>query len=138
MTLDKLNITKLNDFFMAYGPFSFTTGSFSLYGEVSTKQNRIAGYVKPFFENVDVMSKEEEFKSPKHFFTEVGLAMGNLILRNHDTKTVAAKIEFEGASKGPDINTWGAVWTSLSNGFIEAMKKQLDNTISIKDVPKKN
>ncbi|WP_413585071.1 DUF748 domain-containing protein [Bdellovibrio sp. HCB274] len=138
ITLDRLNITKLNDFFMAYGPVSFTSGHVSVLAEVSATNDRVAGYVKPFIEKLDVMSSEEKFDSPKRFFNEFSLATVNLILRNPNNKTMATKLEFEGAIKGPDFDTWGAVWTSLRNGFIEAMKKKLDNDVSIKDVPKKN
>jgi hypothetical protein len=138
LTLDKLDVTKLNSFFLGYGPFTFTSGSFSLYGEVSTRDNRIKGYVKPFFENLDVIDPKEKYDSPKRFFYEVGLAMSNLILRNSKNKTVATRVDFEGASKGPDIDSWNAFWGSLKNGFVEALQKKLDNTISIKDVPKKN
>ncbi|UYL09846.1 DUF748 domain-containing protein [Bdellovibrio sp. SKB1291214] len=136
-SIEKLDVTKLNDFFKGYGPFTFTSGSFSLVGEVSTRDNRIKGYVKPFFENLDVIDPNEKYDSPKRFFFETGLALSNLILRNSDNKTVATTVEFEGAMKGPDINSWDAFWGSLRNGFVEALKKTLDNTISIKDVPKK-
>lgn len=133
--MEKLDITKLNDFFVAYGPVSFTKGKFSIFAEVSTKDNRIVGYLKPFFEDLDVISDHEHFDSPKRFFNEVGLALGNLILRNSKEKTVATKIEFAGAAMSPDIDKWGAFWTSLRNGFIEALQRSLENTISIKDVP---
>ncbi|MFS4461007.1 DUF748 domain-containing protein [Bdellovibrio sp. HCB2-146] len=133
--LEKLDITKLNQFFKAYGPFTFTSGRFSVYTEVSTKNNRVVGYVKPFFENLDVISENENFGSPKRFFNEVGLAMGNLLIRNRKEKTVATKIEFVGAAMSPDVDKWGAFWSSLRNGFVEALKRSLENTISIKDVP---
>lgn len=133
--MEKFDITKLNEFFLAYGPVSFTKGKFSVFAEVSTKDNRIVGYVKPFFEELDVISDHEHFDSPKRFFNEVALATSNLILRNSKEKTVATKIEFEGAAMSPDIDKWGALWTSLRNGFIEALKRSLENTISIKDVP---
>ncbi|WP_413944040.1 DUF748 domain-containing protein [Bdellovibrio sp. HCB-162] len=135
--LDKLDVTKLNDFFLAYGSFTVHSGKFSLYGEVSTKENMVKGYVKPFFENLDVMSPKEKFESPKRFFNEVAIAWANVFLRNSKDHTVATKIEFEGASKAPNINKWGAFWESLRNGFVEALKKQLDEKITIKDVPKK-
>ncbi|WP_413575532.1 DUF748 domain-containing protein [Bdellovibrio sp. HCB290] len=138
ITMNRLNVTKLNDFFLAYVPISFSSGHVSLLAEISAKDDKIAGYVKPFIENLDVMSSEEKFDSPKRFFNEMSLATVNLILRNPNNKTMAAKLEFEGAMKGPDFDTWGAVWSSLRNGFVEAMKKKLDNDVSIKDVPKKN
>ncbi|MFM6930542.1 MAG: DUF748 domain-containing protein [Bdellovibrio sp.] len=138
VTLNKLDVTKLNKFFLGYGPFTLSSGHFSLFAEASTKDNKIVGYIKPFFENIDVMSPHEKYDSPKRFFNEVAIAWANMLLRNGETKTVATKIEFQGAAMSPDVNKWGALWTSLRNGFIEALKKQLDNTISIKDVPKKH
>ncbi|WP_413558286.1 DUF748 domain-containing protein [Bdellovibrio sp. HCB209] len=137
LSMKDLDVTKLNDFFLGYGPFTFTSGKFSIVGEVSTREGNIKGYMKPFFENLDVIDPKEKFDSPKRFFFEVGLAMSNLILRNSDNKAVATTIEFEGATKGPDIDSWGAFWGSLRNGFVEALQKTIDNTISIKDVPKK-
>ena len=136
--LDELDITSLNDFFLGYGPFTFHKGRLSIYAEVSTKENRVKGYVKPFFEHLEVMGDKEHFDSTKQFFNEAGLALANLILRSSKKKTVATKIEFEGASNAPDIDKWDAFWGAMKNGFVEAMKKQLDNDISIKDVPKKN
>lgn len=137
LKLEKFDITKMNSFFRAYGPFTFTSGTFSFYAEVGTKNSRVKGYIKPFFENLDLIDSKEKFDSPKRFFNEVALATGNLILRNSATKAVATKIEFEGASQGPNIETWGAVWSSLKNGFVQALAKSFDNSISIQDVPKK-
>lgn len=107
LKLEKFDITKLNNFFRAYGPFTFTSGSFSLYVEVGAKDSRLKGYVKPFFDNLDVIDAKEKFDSPKRFFNEIALAMGGFILKNNTTKSVATKIEFEGASQSPNIETWG-------------------------------
>jgi hypothetical protein len=132
--VDKLDVTKLNDFLLAYGPVTLTSGNLSLYAEVATKGNQIKGYVKPFFENIDVISRAEKWDSPKRFFAEIGVALGNLILRNSKNKNVATKIDFEGPTQGPSIDTWSSLRISLQNAFIEALQKSLEHSISIKDV----
>lgn len=131
--MEKLDLTKLNSFLLAYNMVTFNKGHFSLYSEFEVKNNRIKGYIKPFFEDIDVISSKEKFGSSRRAMLEIGAALGNLILRNKD-KTVASKIEFEGAVESPDIEKEGAFWTSIHNAFINALKKGIENSISIKDV----
>lgn len=134
--LQNLKLQTLNDFFMAYGPFTFTKGQFSLYVESVSRDGRIKGYAKPFIKDLDVIDDKESFKSMGRAFNEVGLALVNLILRDGDTKTLGARIEFEGASKAPSIDKWGAFWSSVQNGFFEAIKQSLEHSISPKDLKK--
>lgn len=137
LKMDRLNLTKFNDIFSAYGPITFKGGYFSAYSEVALRNERYKGYVKPFFEDLDFISPNEKFESPKQFFIEMGAALGNLILRNEKNKTVATKFDFEGSTKNQKIDTVAAFWKLMSNAFVEAIKKSLEGSISLKSVPKK-
>lgn len=131
--LEKLDLRALNEFFMSYGPFTFTKGELNLYVETVSREGRIKGYAKPFIKDLDVMDDKESYKSAGQALNEVGLALINVILRDGD-KTLGAKIEFEGASKAPSIDKWGAFWSAVQNGFFEAIKQSLENSISSKDL----
>lgn len=136
LKMDRLNLAKFNNIFSAYGPITFKGGYFSVYSEIGIRNERYKGYIKPFFEDLDVISPNEKFESPKQFFAEMGAALGNLILRNEKNKTVATKIDFEGTLKDQKIDTVAAFWKLMSNAFIEAIKKSIEGSISLKDVPK--
>lgn len=134
--LQNLKLETLNEFFIAYGPFTFTRGQFSLYMESVSRDGRIKGYAKPFIKDLDVIDDKESFKSMGQAFNEVGLALVNLILRDGDSKSLGARIEFEGASKAPSIDKWGAFWSSVQNGFFESIHQSLEHSISPKDLKK--
>jgi Uncharacterized protein involved in outer membrane biogenesis len=136
-TLEKLDLTKFNKVLITYVPFTFTSGRFSMYSEIATKNNQVIGYVKPFLEDADIIDAKESFISGKHVLIEIGVAVTNLVVRDFKQKNAATKIEFKGNVKDPEIDKWGAFWTAIKNGFGDALKERLDNSISIKDVPKK-
>jgi len=136
-SLKDLNLVKFNKFFVAYGPFTFTSGNLSVFSEVATKDNQVAGYVKPFIEKADIVDSKEKYISPKHVLYEMGLAIANLVVRDFRQKNAATKIEFKGNAKDPEINKWGAFWSAIENGFGTALKERIEGSVSLKDVPKK-
>lgn len=136
-SLKDLNLVKFNKFFVAYGPFTFTSGTFSMFSEIATKDNQVAGYVKPFIEKADIVDSKEKYISPKHVIYEIGLAIANLVVRDFKQKNAATKIEFKGNAKDPELDKWGAFKSAIENGFGTALKEKVDGSISLKDVPKK-
>jgi len=134
--MNAFNLKKLNDFFIVYGPFTFTQGKLSLFSEVATREGKIKGYVKPFFKDVKMIANQERFVSAKHGIFEILMGLTNIILRNPGPDATATKLEFEGAIKSPDVNVWGAVWASLKNAFGTAIEPKIENNIDIKSVPK--
>ncbi|MGZ3768756.1 MAG: hypothetical protein ACXVCP_02695 [Bdellovibrio sp.] len=132
--MDKFDLKKVNSILLANDLMTFNKGYFSLYGELAVKNNHIKGYIKSFFEDLDIISPTEKFGSAKRALLELGAAFGNLVLRNKQTKTVATKIDFDGEVEGPDVKTGEAFWTSINNAFVKALKKGIENSISIKSV----
>ncbi|WP_413290705.1 DUF748 domain-containing protein [Bdellovibrio sp. HCB337] len=130
------NLKKMNNFFLVYGPFTFATGTFSLFSEVATNKGLVVGYAKPFFENVKMIANNESFISTKHAIAEFLLGFGNLILRN-PSKDTATRIEFQGALTSPEINKWEAFWLSLRNAFGSPLQKKIEDDVDIKSLPKR-
>lgn len=130
------NLKKMNSLFLVYGPFTFTTGTFSLFSEAASNKGLVVGYAKPFFENVKMVANNETFISTKHALYEFLLGFGNLILRN-PSKDTATKIEFQGALTSPEIDKWDAFWLSLKNAFGTPLQKGIEDDVGIKNLPKK-
>ena len=53
-------LVQFNDFFRAYGGFDVERGRLRLYAELAAEGGRFEGYLKPFFEDVDVLQLREE------------------------------------------------------------------------------
>lgn len=132
--LKDFSLKKLNDFFLVYGPFTFSSGTFSLFSEVASHDGMVVGYAKPFFENVKMISNKETFVSTRHVIAEFLIGFGNLILRNLG-KSSATKIEFQGALTSPEINKWKAFWLSLKNAFGSPLQKSIEDDVNIQKVP---
>ena len=140
LKIEKVKLTELNPFFLAYGPVDVTSGTFNFYTEVATKDNKVAGYVKPVLEKVDVISGKENISSLKRFGFEFGTAFLNLFFRDGKTLSVASKIPITGDINKPDFGLWEGFKSALGNAFggeKSKVKKKIDHTINEKDVKKK-
>lgn len=135
--IKSVDLTKLNDFFMAYGKFDVDRGSFSLFSEIAAKEGKFVAYAKPVFRNIDVAAWESrEHRNNKLLVlwkNIVGLVVD--ILKNKKEDQIATKFKAEGTFDDPDLSIWDAVATLLRNGFVQALIPGYDNAIKWTDVP---
>lgn len=92
--LKDFDIASLNPVLKRKLPLTFTKGRLDLFAEAKNTNNIIKGYIKPFLKDVDVVANKEKFIGIKHFGIEILTALGNLILRDSKTKSVATYLDF--------------------------------------------
>lgn len=137
--IKNVDLTKLNDFLMAYGKFDVDRGNFSLFMEIAAKKGKFVAYAKPLFRNIDVRTWE----SKQHPNNKLLILWKNIvgfivdIFKNEEEDQIATRIKAEGTFDNPDVNIWEAVGSLLRNGFIQALIPGYDNSIRWSDVPKK-
>ncbi len=127
-----VDLTKLNDFIQAYGGFDVKAGTFSLVSEVKVDHGKIDGYLKPFFENLDVFSPEQDLVKSKGFFRKVWEALvgaGAEILKNPSKDRVATQVPIHGDVSSPDTNVRIAIYQILKNAFVSAIEKRFNETV---------
>jgi hypothetical protein len=120
-------LTTANAFLKRKLPLTFTQGKLDLYAEAESKNGNIQGYVKPFMKNIDVIKTKENFKGPKHWFIEILTALGNLVLRASDTKSVATRIPFSMDKAGMHVDSGEALTKALQHGFEEKLKPGIED-----------
>lgn len=120
--LTGLNLVRLNDFLRAYGNFDVQKGRFSLYSEITSSAGSYKGYVKPFFEDLDVVEWKKEKDRPLKLAWEAIVGAVASILKSREEEKVASKVPISGSFKGKDIDYWTAIATLLRNAFIEALE----------------
>lgn len=130
--LKGFDLSSANQFLRRKVPLTFTKGKLDLFAEARSKDGLTKGYVKPFIDNVDVMKVEEDFKGPKHWLIEAATAIGNLILRAPDAKSVATKIPFSIDKAGFHVDSGEALSKAIEHGFDEKLKRGLENTYELK------
>ncbi len=124
--LKDFDLTTLNKVLKRNLPLTFTKGKIDLYAEAKSSDKTIKGYIKPFIRDVDVVKNEERFVSIKHFGIEILTAIGNLILRDSDTKTVATYLDFNYDGKF-NIDTGQGISKAIENGFKQKLQPGIEN-----------
>lgn len=131
LELSTLDLTALNDLFKAYANFDVQKGTFALVSEITVENQQIGGYVKPFFEDLEVFDFKEDVieEKEKGFFGKVWEALvgaGKEVFENQSEERVATRIPLEGSLKQPNPDVSVTVWNVFRNAFVEAIQKEFD------------
>lgn len=132
--LKNTNLIELNDFFQAYARVDVNKGAFGLYVEAAAKEGRLAGYVKPLIQDLDIVGKEDRKDNILQKLWEGLAGTVGQIFKNQDKDQVATKIPFEGKLENPNMSVWYAVLNVLRNAFVNALQPAIDNQINIASV----
>jgi hypothetical protein len=112
----------MNDLWRAYGNFDVTAGLFSLNMEFGVKSNAVTGYVKPFFENLDVYDRRQDKEEGVLQQVYEGLIGGiSWLLESPSREEVATKTTVSGRLENPEAGTWEAVVGLIQNAFFRAI-----------------
>ncbi len=132
-TLERTDLTKLNDVFKAYGGFDVNKGEFNMYAEAATKDGKFKGYVKPIVHGLDVVAWKGQDKRDNFFQKIWETVVGSTaeLLENQKKDQLATKINFTGTIENPKANIWQSLVTVLQNAFVHALRPSIDNQISL-------
>lgn len=123
------DLKTLNGLLLKILPMDLTHGKFSTYIEAASEKGHTNGYVKLFFDGIDVVSNPQKLKSGRHFVIEAAAAIGNWILKNDKEKSVALNLPFKIKHDNVVVNTSDAFWSTLENKRDE-LDRKFDNSVS--------
>ncbi len=118
----KTPLQSMNDLFRAYGDFDVKAGTFAFFSEVTVKDGKMDGYLKPFFKDIDVYDPKQDHG--KGLFQSVYEALiGGLseVMENEDRKQVATATDISGPLSDPRTSTWQILVNFVRNAFIKAI-----------------
>lgn len=135
LRFENVDMRALNDFFRAYANVDVSKGKFNLYSEVAVADGNITGYVKPLFNDLQVLDKTDMNK-PAEMLWESMVGFLTEIFRNQRRDQFATSVPLEGQIA--DVNTpfLPALWNIFSNAFIHAFSSNTDGTITIASAEK--
>jgi hypothetical protein len=125
------DLTKLNPVWKAHAGFDVAGGRFSLFLEVIVRNNRIDGYIKPLFEDLNVYESEQD--EDENVFQQVyeGIVDGAAeLFEDQPRDTVAMKTDISGPVSNPEMSTLQILLSILRNAFIEAIVPGLEQRVS--------
>lgn len=123
-------LSNFNDFFRAYAKVDVERGRLELVSELQAKNGSFHGYIKPFFENVEVINKEE-VKEQGFFKTLWESIVGGAadVLKNSTDQAVATRIPISGTVESPRMGFWPTLGNVLRNAFVQAFVPALEHSV---------
>ncbi|MGB3584965.1 MAG: DUF748 domain-containing protein [Tunicatimonas sp.] len=134
--LSKVDLTKLNDFIKAYANFDVQAGTFEVITEMTVENQKISGYIKPFFENLDVFDlRKDVVEDDSGFFQKVWEAIAGLgaeAFENQKKDQIATEVPIEGSLESPSPDVPVTIWNIFRNAFIDAIEKNFESVSKVK------
>ena len=117
----KTPVDRLNKVLEAYGHINASHGTFAFFSDMTVKDNRIEGYVKPFLKDVEVYDPKQDHDelSKKLFETVVNGVLD--LFRSNTTGQVATKTDVSGPVDDPKAGTWEILMKLVENAFFKAI-----------------
>ncbi len=133
LKIENVALPSLNNYLKAFTNTDARDGTFNLYTEVLLNEGNIEGYVKPVLENIDLIKwkSEDEPLVDKIWESIVGGVAE--IFENQPREQVATEIPLSGSVKDVDTGIGTTLWNVVKNAFIEALDKQLKNSINFEN-----
>jgi hypothetical protein len=122
LKLEDAKLPDLNGFLMAHAGLDVAEGLFSAYTEMTVKDGRVEGYVKPLIKNLKIYEKKKD--KNKTFGKRVEMHVLQflaMVSKNRSTQDVATVIRISGSTSDPQISEWEAIRKLLGNGFAHAV-----------------
>jgi hypothetical protein len=108
--------------FQAYGKFDIKRGKFSFFSEIAIRNNRIRGYVKPIFKNMEVAAiRTPKDKSLLHKLNAGVVDAMTKLLKNRPRQQVATQTDISGTLENPRINITQIIVNLVRNAFFKAI-----------------
>jgi hypothetical protein len=125
------DLPSMNDVLRAYGRFDVAAGQFSVFSEITLKDDNIKGYVKPMFANLKVYDyQKDKGTGVLHQAKELVIGGASHLFKNSSTQQVASEIDLKGKLSSPDLSTWQALAQVMRNAFIEAIIPGFDRAVA--------
>ena len=113
----------------AYGKFDVAAGTFSLFSEIAVKDNRVEGYVKPLFSNLDVYDPVQD--RDKSLGRKIYEKVVEGALKNVPRKEVATVATISGPVEDVKAHTVEVVVKLLQNAFFKAILPGFDEQVRL-------
>jgi hypothetical protein len=106
----------------AYAGMDVAEGQFSVYTELTVKNGRVEGYVKPLIKNLKIYDRQKDQEKP--FGQRVKLHVYQFfatLFKNHSSRAVATVVRISGPTGEPKASQWEAIRKLIGNGLSRAI-----------------
>ncbi|MGN6506059.1 MAG: hypothetical protein ACTHM6_10905 [Tepidisphaeraceae bacterium] len=116
-----LDVSKVNNFALAYGGIDFEQGFFDLVVELKSREGAIDGTITPLFRDLQVLGKSDfEHDNPLNLFWQALVGGAEFLLKNQPRDQFGTRIPVTGTVGTPTPDVLTTLGNVLRNAFIRA------------------
>ena len=130
LSLERADLTAINDLSKHYAGIDFKSGEFNVYSEVAIADSYMTGYVKPVLKDAKLIGEGDKFLE---VLWEGLVGFFKFILKNHRENSVATRVPIEGDLSDLKTPFWPAFTGIMKNAWIKAFTQQVDEDIEFED-----
>ena len=120
--IEETDLKTMNDMLRAHGNFDVTGGRFSMYTELSVKDRRMSGYVKPLFQDMTVYDARQDRDKNVLRKAYEGVVGGiSRVLQNRPREEVATRVAISGPLENPNASVVDTIVGLVQNAFFKAI-----------------
>jgi hypothetical protein len=122
VSIVKTDLKSFNNILRAHGRVDVSSGTFAFFSEFKVKDGRVAGYIKPFFKDVEVYDpQQDKDKALTRKMYEIVVDGIAELLKNRPEEAVATKTDVTGPVDNPQASTWQIIVKLVQNAFFNAI-----------------
>lgn len=128
--IEGTRLEAMNELLKAYGNFDVVGGTFSLFSEIRVQGERITGYVKPLFKDLEAYDRRQDReKNAFRKLYEKLLEGISGLLENRPREEVVTKTDISGTVENPRSNTLQILIRLVQNAFFRAILPGFDEEL---------
>lgn len=127
--IEGLELTALNDILRAYANLDAEAGTMSAYTEITSRDGRFRGYVKPMISDARLLDWKQEEGGFLGKLWEATAEGAKQLLESEETGRVATRVPLRGQIESPDADIWTTVVYVLRNAFVQALNRGLEGSL---------
>ena len=122
LEVEDAKLPDLNDLLEAHAGVDVAEGLISVYTELTVKNGKVDGYIKPLIKDLKIYDRQKDAGKPLQQRVKMHLMqfLAN-VLKNHSSHAVATVAHISGSTGGPKTNEWEVIRKLIGNGIAHAI-----------------
>ncbi len=113
--LSSFDLQKVNRLLRYYVPLDISTGSLTVFAEMTGSMKNAEGYARVFADDLDIVELGQQYQSGRHFLFEWVGGFANWILQVITDGAIATEIPLKISNEETEVDSGTAIWKTLEN-----------------------
>lgn len=134
LTGEPVDLTELNPLIKRLTALDVERGMLGVYSEWAVKDAKLEGYLKLVMEDLEILDTKEDSTNPLALIWQSVADLFVQITENQREDQFASKIPISGDLSAAKAGVIPSLVSILENGFVQALNRDVDDSINLNDV----